>query len=344
MLCLQSPAQDPPAPELAIVPASPFARFNLHLHMEGAGEGLKGLMLVPPEPGPHPLVVMLHTFAFYGAFTNSSPTEMIRMAEWFASRGYAVAIVNTRGFSKHSGQTLHVHSCTPDTIAQLGQDAAREPLTVIQSLRGNASVDLSNILLVGEGMGGTGELWLTAQQVPGVKGVVLFNPGPWMAGTPHCVERGFLAAFTALGAHTKVPGLWFAPQKGGILKESEIEQVETAFRAGGGDAELHTLAKGEPINQGNPAWSKDAEAFLARLNLPYAVQTPVPQPELPEDYDAKTRAAFETYIEGPPSKAFAADEQGHWGYSVGWDDAQEAKQSAVNICHAAGCRVIAAED
>jgi pimeloyl-ACP methyl ester carboxylesterase len=318
--------------------------------MESAGpKGLDGLLLLPKAPGKHPLVLMLHTHSdFHMWMSEQSPKEELPAADWFASRGWAVAIADPRGVGRSGGKWLTVKDCEQPSVDELGRHSAEDLEALFEGVRDNAEVDSTTVIVAADYMGAMGGLWWAAQAPKGLKAVLAFNLGPWMAGLSHCTERGIAAAYGAVAAQIKVPSLWVASEKGGILKGVEIREIHAAYTAGGGEAVLQFVpapkdGEVETLGTKKENWSPVAEAFLAKQHLPATVLTPVPtvrEAHLLGIFTPEADDALAQYFDGPPSKAFAVGDAGHYGWAIGRHDLKSAESLALDRCRHMTCHLV----
>ena len=98
---------------------------------------LAGTLTLPPGPGPHPAVVLLH---------GSGPQDrnFVWLTSFFAHRGVAVLAYDKRGVGGSQG----------DWRAASLQDLAADALAAIETLRGQPNIDRRRIGLYGSSNGG----------------------------------------------------------------------------------------------------------------------------------------------------------------------------------------------
>jgi poly(3-hydroxybutyrate) depolymerase len=106
---------------------------------------LEVTLFTPPGPGPFPLAVLNHGADKVSA-TNRGPRYRYTFsADYFLSRGYAVALPMARGFAE-SGGTLFVHRCDLD---QVGLANARDLRAVMAAISHEPSIDANRIVVAG---------------------------------------------------------------------------------------------------------------------------------------------------------------------------------------------------
>jgi pimeloyl-ACP methyl ester carboxylesterase len=135
------------------------ARFEV-LHIPSGGVEINGIAYIPPGPGPHPAVLLLHGLP--GNEKNLDLAQAMRRAGW------TVVSINYRGSwgspgEFHFGQTLE------------DADAALAYLRTPEIAR-KLAVDPKRIAVIGHSMGG----WVSAETFahdPALLGGALISPG-----------------------------------------------------------------------------------------------------------------------------------------------------------------------
>jgi uncharacterized protein len=155
---------DPVVCELADDPTHPASMAELVI--ESGGAAMNGVVYVPPGPGPHPVVVLLHGFP--GNERNGDLAHALRRA------GFVVVAFSYRG-TWGSGGDFSFSGILDDV------DAAIDHVATAPFVRANRS-DPARISLVGHSMGGFAALQGFARRAEVACGVSLAGANLGMLG------------------------------------------------------------------------------------------------------------------------------------------------------------------
>jgi dienelactone hydrolase len=316
---------------------TPTAAFNEQvLHLAGDPDRKVDLvvtLLSPAEHGKFPLAVFNHSATEAGG--EPAKAERLRasyVADYFLSRGYAVALPMMRGYAG-SGGAQTPHKCEASEIAlENGRDIAG----VIDALAGSPRVDVSRVVVAGQGFGGWNTLGVGAVMPPdGVRGLVNFFGG---IKSGDCNERiggetaGLEEGARRLGANTALPSIWFYGSNDSLFDDSVWRTMHDVYRRAGGKALLvdvgqfqgdsrQMLKYPEAIGR----WAPELDGFLRRIGLPSAERFPAylplawPKPARFAKIDdvasvpfmgAPGRAQYQAFLKLPFPRAFVVSPAG----------------------------------
>ena len=273
------PAADnrlPPAPmheQVLTLPGDPMRPVALQV-----------TLFEPPGSGPFPLAVLNHGAS---SISNEHRGERYRFtysADYFLSRGYAVALPMARGFAG-SGGTIGRHGCDLDDLAL---ENARDIAAVIKDLSGRAEIDATRVVVAGQSFGGWVSLGIASLAPPGVHGVVVFVP---TVRASDCTNQDAAIVNRAaiLGHTAKLHSLWFYGDNDGLMPTDLWHHEFEAYHLEGAQAEL--VAVGKVANDSHEMlnypgmihiWAPKIDAFLTSIGLPSAnlhpEYLPIPPP------------------------------------------------------------------
>jgi dienelactone hydrolase len=259
----EDPHNLPPAPlneTVLSVPVdrSPPVRLQVTIYM-------------PSRGGPFPLAIVNHG-------SSHDPANAPRVADefipyYFLSRGYAVAMPMMRGYAG-SGGYLRPHGCD---VTALGLDAAHDIRKVLDVVKQQPGIDASRIVMAGKSMGGWNTLVfgsLPPADVSDIKGLLDFAGGV-KEGDCETPDASLVSAAAQLGAHTRLPSIWFYGDNDQIFSTSTWRQMVAQYTAAGGRAELvdygafqkdaHAMTAS---GAGLPLWVPKADTFLRSIGMP----------------------------------------------------------------------------
>jgi dienelactone hydrolase len=337
-----------------------FKKEELRVPAPGVGKrGLQVLFVKPDLPGRLPLVVITHGAPKKAEDRRkATPLQYLAVANEFARRGWATAIVMRRGFGNSDGEYVRsTGPCERPNFEVTAKADASDLRASVGYLQKRADIDNSRVLVVGASAGGLAVTALTAEPPPGLIAAISFAGGLRAARNGKPCEHGVgnvLAAFKAFGKHSRIPMLWIYSENDSVFPPEFARQYADSFSAGGGEVEYlkappfrsegHTL-----VLWGIPEWTPYVDEFLQRKGLVTLDKPlPLPQPlDAPANLSETGRKHFKEFFVTPPHRAFAVSAtQGAFGWQAGTSDAETAKKIALERCakHASDCRIVVVND
>lgn len=312
---------------------------------DGGRERLETTIFRPPGPGPFPLLLMNHGKQ-PGPARQQPRERFIYMATEFVRRGYAVMLPMRAGYAGSTG-AYRDHGCD---MAANAAGQARDVDDALAYARRQSWVDASRIVLAGQSYGGLAALSLATQVPPGVRGVLNFAGGLRIDDGVCDWQAALGLAFAALGAASRVPGLWLYGQNDGYFAPPLVRRLHRAYTAAGGQAEL--LAYGAfkrdahltlGSRDGVDVWLAPTERFLRRIGMPAAPVVALPERlDLPATRFASGadigavpyladsgRAAYRAFLGKLQPRAFAVSSSGAWGWA---EEGESPEVRALDAC------------
>jgi dienelactone hydrolase len=315
--------------------------------MQEAGDkGLETLLVWPDSPGKHPLVLISHgSPRDIVKRRNMTAISFLPIAQEFARRGFAVAVVLRRGYGHSGGSWSEFYeTCKATAYPRAAFEASKDLHTSIDYLATLPQFDVDHIIPVGVSAGGFATIALTAFSPPkGLIAAIIFAGGRGSyADNKICEEDKLIATFGILGKTSRVPMLWVYSQNDHFFNMALAAKLLKAFNINGGQAQfIQAPAFGKEghflfSTKGIPIWTGFVDEFLK--NQPVNLFKPIlPLPEVahlvpPSQLSSENKKIFLTYLNSPPHKAFAISATGAFGWSSGGYTVEEAKKKALKIC------------
>jgi dienelactone hydrolase len=344
--------------DTALLPPAPMHEQVLSLPGDpGRPVTLQVTEFTPDGRGPFPLAVLNH-----GANGNDHPENEPRyrttfLAYYFLSRGYAVVLPMMRGFAGSGGQFVH-NRCD---VADTGIANAHDIAAVIDAVAAQPNIDVSRIVVAGQSFGGWNTLAFGTLDHAGVRGLVNFAGGVREADCP-TQDASLVAASAYLGAHTRVPSIWFYGDNDKTFPSATWRGMYARYTSAGGRADLVAYGTFQDDAhqmlshaEGLAIWAPQVDAFLDRVGLPGKLidptylPTPLPAPTHYASIDddaavpylpATNRAAYRDFLRRPFTRAFVIAPNGIVAATSGGFDPIA---RALSLCgqHAAGCQLYA---
>ncbi len=320
-----------------LLPPAPMHEQVLMLPGDPARPVLLEVTVFQPDgPGPFPLAVVNH-----GASGQTSSRDMPRQrasfaADYFLSRGYAVALPMLRGYAGSGSIPVH-YECD---VLRAALDNARDIAAIIKQLTMRPNIDATRIIVAGQSYGGFNTLALGTLGLPGVKGLISFAGGLRVSDCKG-QDENLISSATYLGGHEPVPSIWFYGDNDKIFPPTTWRAMYSRFWSAGGRADL--VAFGNFMDdahqmlghlEGLPIWTPKVDSFLSRVGMPssliYPTYMPTPFPaathyaaidddsKLPYPSD-KVRAAYQKFLQLKFTRVFVVSPTGILSGSGGFD-------------------------
>jgi dienelactone hydrolase len=305
---------------------------------------LEALVARPDDGPPHPLALISHgSPRDADARSTMTPNRMWLQAAAFARRGWTAVTFLRRGYGRSQGGWVEgFGSCgSPDYIAS-GRVSASDLAAVAQYMLGQPYVTKDKWISVGVSAGGLATVALTADPPPGLAAAIAFAPGRGSrADDEVCGEKLLAAAFTEFGKTSRTPLLWVSAPNDHFFGPRLVSEWTAAFsKAGGRLTFVAAPSFGDDghflfsTSSGMPIWSPIVDRFLADNRLVWrdrAIEITVPNIAPPASLGDKGRAAFKSYLESGPDKAFAVSGT-HFGWASGRGSSEQAATDALGFC------------
>lgn len=257
--------------------SSPFLDAPLHetvLGVRGPDNGktrLQVTVYLPDGRGPFPLAVVN---AGANAVPGAHPELRLGytfLTGYFLSRGYAVAQPMPQGFGESSGKPI-TNGCALD---QTGLLNAQDIKAVLHNMSAIVELDMSRVVIAGQGFGGWTSLALSTLQVPGQRGQIVFSP---VLQDRSCQQgdAALVQGAEKLGAAShQMPTLWLESRPGSLVSEATWRQMFAVYRKGNAHAsmpDVPVIKKDTLTLTGSvenlSLWMPKLDAFLQTLGLP----------------------------------------------------------------------------
>ncbi len=293
----------------------------------------------PPGDGPFPLLVMNHG-KDRGNPSAQRRDRFLAMSREFVKRGYAVAVPMRKGFSTSSG-TYTDYGCN---MKDNGQQQADDVQAALDALVKLPYVDRDRILVAGQSYGGLATMAFGTRHYPGVRGLINFAGGLRIDGS-HCDWKAALVkALGNYGSQSAPPSLWFYGENDSYFNHALAQQMQAAYQAGGGAAQLVAYGKFKTdahgmigSRDGVAVWWPDTERFLKSIGLPTdevvaIADTPRPAAtgfaaidsvDAVPKLSAQGKAGYRDYLAKGTPRAFAISGSGAWSWAEEGDDPSE---------------------
>lgn len=331
-----------------------FDALNIPITISGSDRvELEAVVVRPDDRLPHPLVVINHGSPRSADDRPAmTPYGMWPQAAALARRGWAEVAFLRRGYGRSGGEWAETYgSCSHPDYAMAGRAGASDIAAVAKFMMTEPYVSKDKWISAGHSAGAFATVALTANPPPGLAVAIGFAPGRGSTSADEvCGEAQLVAAFAEYGRTSRIPLLWVSADNDHFFGPRLVPRLTGAFSAAGGNL---TYIQAPPFGSdghqlfnaasGVPVWSPIVDRFLTANYLVFRDRLmDIPVPATPTSLGASGQAAFKTYLESGPNKAFAAGGS-RFGWATGRRSIEEARKEALGYCvsgPSAACRIV----
>ncbi len=308
----------------------------VRIPVDAAGKiTLEATIYKPDGEGPFPLVVFNHG-KIEGDPRAQPRSRPLSFAREFVRRGYVVVAPNREGFAD-SGGTYQQEGCD---VEKNGVAQANDVKATIAYMSSKSYVDASHIVVAGTSHGGLTTIAYGMGAAQGVRGLINFSGG---LRQDACAgwQDNLTQAFAQYGDAVRTPSLWIYGDNDSVWSPNLTKRMYAAYVEHGAPAKMvdfgdykndaHRLVVDR---DGVRIWWPSVAAFLERIGMPTRVQYEVQGPTMPQPsgyasidavssvpyVDAAGRAAYRTFLDQYPTRAFAVSASGAWSWAEGGDN------------------------
>lgn len=222
---------------------------------------MRTVVFRPKGPGPFPLVVINHGSTQDAEERATLPQPVFAAAsEWFVARGYAVAVPQRPGHGETGGPYLEGNSsdggCSNVDYRKSGLVTADSIMAAIDFMTRQSFVRHSDVVVVGQSVGGWGSLALASRNPHNVRAVINFAGGRGGRingrANSNCAPDKLVDAASSYGATARIPVLSLYTENDSYFGPALSKRVNDAFRIAGGRVDYRLL----------PAFGNDGHALL----------------------------------------------------------------------------------
>lgn len=195
----------------------------------------------PSAPGKHPLLIINHgRGATAEERAKMSRYQYPQAVKYFTDAGFVVAVPLRMGYGETGGPDLEDSGpCDDRQFTPMFNRAASQIGQVVKALQQRPEVEASNVVLVGQSIGGGTVIALAAQHPSGVRTAINFSGGAGgdakSPGNP-CGPDRLEQTFAAYGQTTRLPTLWIYAENDLFWGTQWPRRWVDAYNAAGGHA------------------------------------------------------------------------------------------------------------
>lgn len=251
---------------------------DLRIPVPGTGQSLAGRLCRPAGDGPATLVVIAH-----GSPPNASSRPGMALhdcgdeaAQWFLTRGYAVAFALRRGYGATGGAWAENYgACDRPDFVRAGLETARDIDATVSAVTALPGIRRTGAVVIGQSAGGWGTLAYASRPHRKVAALVAMAPGrgghEGGQANSNCAPDALAAAAGRFGRTARTPVLWIDGTADSYFGPDLSQALEQAFSAAGGRAQfVQPAGAGHGLffsSGGSTTWGPLLEAYLAQQRI-----------------------------------------------------------------------------
>ena len=263
---------------LSAVPARAQTVEDLRISVPGTGQSLAGRLCRPAGQGPATLVVIAH-----GSPPDAASRPGMALhdcgdeaAQWFLTRGYAVAFALRRGYGATGGAWAENYgACGRPDFVRAGLETARDIDATVAAVIALPGVRPTGAVVVGQSAGGWGTLAYASRAHRRVAALVAIAPGrgghEGGQANSNCAPEALAAAAGRFGRTARTPILWIDGTADTYFDPALSQALYQAFASAGGRAQfVQPAGAGHGLffsSGGSATWGPLIEAYLAQQRV-----------------------------------------------------------------------------
>jgi dienelactone hydrolase len=346
-----APANPPPAASPAKINLDDDLieeRTFLTVPSEKGSYRLEALVVRPAKvDGRLPVALITHGKNPTPAENQALRADFMRpQARDLAARGWLAVVVMRRGYGQSDGlpgisRGAAYMSCENADLVR-GFDIEADDLDgAVKALRARPDADVSQVIAIGQSLGGGTVLAYAARKPSGLLGVVNVSGGAWRTnGDRVCDHADLVAAMATFGSRTRVPSLWLYAENDSLFPPELVTRMRDAYVQAGGRADLRmfppVLGDGHALFMEFGArikWLRALDVFLQAHQLPNTNLARVDQVMSTAKLAAETRRVVEEYLSTPTPKVLVTSASGTKAYWIANpNDIQGARRRVLTTC------------
>ena len=228
-----------------------------------------------PVPAPATLVVIAHGSP---ARKAARPREALgecddEAAQWFLSRGYAVAFSLRRGYGATGGDWAEDYGpCERPNFVRAGLETARDIDATVVAATAQPGIRRTGAVVVGQSAGGWGTLAYDSRAHGRVTAMIAMAPGRGgHQANGNCSPDALVAAAGRFGRTARTPVLWIDGTADSYFGPELSRAMAESFSAAGGRAIFGQPAGAEHdllfSPGGSNVWGPLVESYLAERKI-----------------------------------------------------------------------------
>lgn len=318
----------------------------------------------PKGNGPFPLVIMNHGRADAENRALQGRQHFENLSRYLVNKGFVVLLPTRVGYGETYGDfdPEAAGSCSARRMEPMSLAASDQVIATLEFAKTLPYVDVTHWAVMGESVGGLTAVATVWRNPPGLVGGINFSGGsggnpvtnPGSPCSPQALER----LWKNEAASAKVPMLWLYWMNDKCWGEEVPKKWYSAWTAGGGVAEFHSLpAVGRDGHSGfvidMDTWVPLVEKFLAEIGFgkPGLIVKPpasgfarVDEADKVPTSKANQDGLYRKFLSSKTPRAVALDKE---GFIIGYATGDWAMGRALGFCQSRRgdtCKLYAVDD